>query len=575
MAQLQDEGSAETISAEIFRFDQSDALLRKVMESASVGMTLVGAGGRMIYANRAYEAMLGYEFGECLGRMAGEMIFGDDRQQVMLRFSQLMRGEVDEFHLECRMNQADGHPLWTNASASVLRSDITGKPLYAIVQVLNIEAQKRAEAALAYGEARWNSALDAAGQGVWDHDARTDTVYYSRTWKTMRGYDPDAVIDSDREKWLARLHPDDVEKIRNNVHRQSRGEMDTLEYRERRQDGEYIWVLSRGRPIEWDVDGKALRTVGTDTDITRLKNAEAELAAERERLRVTLQSIGDGVISIDARSRVTFMNPTAEAMTGWTLAEADGRRLEQVFSIVEEGSGRIATSPVARCLTDGTVTYLDEDVVLIGRHAERRDVQSSASPLRTADGTIMGAVLVFQDVTASRALQKQLAHSATHDPLTGLPNRLAFERALISVADQARRELRTHALCFIDLDRFKPVNDTAGHAAGDALLCQVAEIIKSICRRQDFSARIGGDEFAILLADCTAPAARRVAQKLADAVAALEFRWDEKTYRIGASIGITGISMRSTTPADLMSEADSACYAAKAAGRGRVAIYGS
>lgn len=575
MAQTQDEGSADTISAEIFRFDQSDALLRKVMESAAVGMTLVGADSRMIYANRAYEAMLGYGPGECLGLTAEEMMAAEDRQLVMLRFGQLMRGEIEELHIECRLRHADGHPLWVNASASVLRSEITGKPLYAIVQVLNIEAQKRAEDALAYGEARWNSALDAAGQGVWDHDARTDTVYYSRTWRTMRGFHPDAVVDSSRESWLARVHPDDVERLSSDVHRQSGGEMDTLEYRERHQNGHYIWVLSRGRPIEWDEHGRALRTVGTDTDITRLKDAEAELAAERERLRVTLQSIGDGVISIDSRSRITFMNPTAEEMTGWTLAEANGRRLEQVFSIVEETSGRIATSPVARCLKDGMVTYLDEDVVLIGRHAERRDVQSSASPLRTADGTIMGAVLVFQDVTASRALQKQLAHSATHDALTGLPNRLAFERALISVADQARRELRTHALCFIDLDRFKPVNDTAGHAAGDALLCQVAEIIKSICRRQDFSARIGGDEFAILLADCTAQAAKRVAQKLTDAIGALEFRWDDKTYRIGASIGITPISLRAATPAELMSEADSACYAAKAAGRGRVAIYGS
>lgn len=575
MSQTQDEGGAETVSAEIFRFDQTHALLRKVMESAAVGMTLVGADGRMIYANRAYEAMLGYGPGECLGRTAEEMIAADDRQLMMLRFDQLMRGEIEEIHVEARLQHADGHPLWVNASASVLRSEVTGNPLYAIVQILNIEAQKRAEEALAYGEARWNSALDAAGQGVWDHDARTDTVYYSRTWKTMRGFHPDAVIDSSREVWLSRLHPDDVERISHTVHEQSRGAIDTLEYRERHQDGYYIWVLSRGRPIEWDENGKALRTVGTDTDITRLKAAEAELAAERERLRVTLESIGDGVISIDARSRITFMNPTAEQMTGWTLAEANGRRLEQVFSIVEESTGRIANSPVARCLTDGTVTYLDEDVMLVGRHAERRDVQSSASPLRTADGTIMGAVLVFQDVTASRALQKQLAHSATHDPLTGLHNRLAFERALISVSDQARRELRTHALCFIDLDRFKPVNDTAGHAAGDALLCQVAEIIKSICRRQDFSARIGGDEFAILLADCTAQSAKRVAQKLCDAVAALEFQWDGRTYRIGASVGITPISLRAATPAELMSEADSACYAAKAAGRGRVAIYGS
>ncbi|HEY9012766.1 MAG TPA: PAS domain S-box protein [Devosia sp.] len=565
----------ESPTAEIFRFDRSDTLLRKVMESAAVGMCLVGVGGRLIYANRAYETMLGYGQGECLGLEGEALIYAEDRDEVLDQLRDLMIGELGEFRLECRMARRDGSPIWVSASASLLRSEITGNPVYAIVQLLNIEAQKRAEAALAYGEARWNSALDAAQQGVWDADVRADSVYYSRSWKTMRGFDPDEEVDSAKESWLARLHPDDRDRIRATVDLQSTGEdgYGTLEYRERHRDGHYIWILSRGRPIEWDDRGNVLRTVGTDTDITHLKKAEAELAAERERLRVTLQSIGDGVISIDARSRITFMNPTAESMTGWTLAEALGRRLEQVFSIVEEGSGRIATSPVARCLADGEVVFLDEDVVLVGRHAERRDIRSSASPLRAADGTIQGAVLVFQDVTASRALQKQLAHSATHDALTGLPNRLAFERALISVSDEARRDLRTHALCFIDLDRFKPVNDTAGHAAGDALLRHVAQVIRSCCRRQDFAARIGGDEFALLLADCPMSGAERVAQKLVDAIAAIEFHWDDKVYRIGASVGVTAITSRLANPAELMNEADAACYAAKAGGRSRVMLY--
>jgi diguanylate cyclase (GGDEF)-like protein/PAS domain S-box-containing protein len=571
MAKPQDDNSAE-----IFRFDQSDALLRKVMESAAVGMTLVGADGRMIYANRAYEAMLGHAPDACLGRAIDEMVCPEDRQALLLRFGQLMGGEIEAFRFDCRMRHSDGSALWTDASGSLLRSDVTGRPLYAILQFTNIDRQKRAEEALAYAERRWNAALEGAGQGVWDHDSRTDTMFYSRMWRTMRGFAPDEEVDGSQASWLARVHPDDVPRILATVNKQNAGEdgYDTLEYRERHRDGHYIWILSRGKPVEWDAAGNAVRTVGTDTDITRLKSVEAQLAAEKERLRVTLQSIGDGVISIDSKSRITFMNPTAEEMTGWTIAEAQGRRLEQVFSIVEEGTGRIATSPVARCLEDGMVTYLDEDVVLIGRHAERRDIQSSASPLKTPEGDVLGAVLVFQDVTTSRALRKQLAHSATHDPLTGLPNRLAFERALISVSDQARRELRTHALCFIDLDRFKPVNDTAGHAAGDALLCQVAEIIKAGCRRHDFAARIGGDEFAVLLSDCPTAAAKRVAQKLVDSVAALEFRWDGKTYRIGASIGITTISTNPSTPADLMGEADSACYAAKAGGRGRVAVFG-
>jgi diguanylate cyclase (GGDEF)-like protein len=212
-------------------------------------------------------------------------------------------------------------------------------------------------------------------------------------------------------------------------------------------------------------------------------------------------------------------------------------------------------------------------VVLEPRYGARRDIRCSAAPLLTAERGVIGAVLVFQDVSASRALQRQLAHSATHDGLTGLPNRVAFEKALATVAAEAVRERRVHALCFIDLDHFKPVNDGAGHAAGDALLREVARVIGSCCRRQDFAARIGGDEFAILLSDCPVDGARRVAGKIAAAIAAIDFRADGVAYRIGASIGVTAITEFSPASEELVRRADAACYGAKAAGRGRVAVY--
>ena len=275
---------------------------------------------------------------------------------------------------------------------------------------------------------------------------------------------------------------------------------------------------------------------------------------------MTLESIADGVISTDAEARVTFMNPIAEEMTGWTSAEAMGRPIQRVFNTVEESTGRATSSTVARSIAEDRHAYLDADVLLVARDGAKRDIRSSAAPLRTPEGGIVGAVLVFQDVTDSRALQRQLAHSATHDALTGLPNRLAFERALIALADQAKREVRQHALCFIDLDRFKPVNDGSGHAAGDALLQQVADLIRNSCRRQDFAARIGGDEFALLMSDCPLAGAQRVAQKIVDGIAAIRFVWEGQTHEIGASVGITRIAADSPQPPELMGEADAACY---------------
>lgn len=564
-------GNAES---NVFRFDQSGALLRKVMESAAVGMSIVGIDRRTIYVNRAYEAMLGYEPGARLGRLAEEAIFAEDRVAVMLRFEQVVRGEIEDVSVECRMNHADGHPVWALISASLLRSDATGKPLYVIVQIINIDRQKRAEAALADSESRWNFALESAGQGVWDHDIRKDDMFYSRMWRRMRGIPDDEYIDPAQDKWLARVHPDDVPKILATVQKQDAGEegYDTLEYRERHRDGHYMWILSRGKPVEWDKDGNALRTVGTDTDITRLKHAEAQLAEEKERFRVTLESIGEGVIAVDAEGNVQYMNPAAEKLTGWSEADAFGQPLWWIFVTKYDSTGEMAPDVMGACLASGTMVDIDDDVVLVARDGTGRGVSGTASPVHTEDGHGNGAVLVFKDATDHQEEQRRLAHSATHDGLTGLPNRVAFTRALAEACRQAGAEQRSHVLCFVDLDRFKPVNDTAGHAAGDALLQKVARTIRSCCRAQDFAARLGGDEFVVLLTDCTVLAARTVAQKLVDCIGAIRFEWGGTNYTIGASIGIAPVTPGAER--DVLERADTACYAAKAAGRGRVAAAG-
>ena len=565
---------AETSDTNVFRFDQSGALLRKVMESAAVGMALVGVDRRTIYVNKAYEAMLGFTPGERLGRSAEEAIFAEDRTSVMLRFDQVLRGELDDLNVECRLNHSDGHPVWTLLTASLLRSDTSGNPLYVIVQIIDIDRQKRAEAALAETESRWNYALESAGQGVWDHDIRKDDMFYSRMWRRMRGIPDDEYVDPDEAKWLARVHPDDVPKILANVRQQDSGVegYDTLEYRERHRDGHYLWIMSRGRPVEWDKDGNPIRTVGTDTDITRLKHAEAQLAEEKERFRVTLESIGEGVIAVDANGCVQYMNPAAEHLTGWAETDALGQPLWWVFVTKFDSTGEMASDIIGNCLASAASIEIENDVILVARDGTGRGVSGTASPVRTEDGRTIGAVLVFKDATDHQEAQRRLAHSANHDGLTGLPNRAAFSRALTEACRQAEADRRSHVLCFIDLDRFKPVNDTAGHAAGDALLQKVARTIRGCCRVQDFAARLGGDEFVVLLADCTLADARLVAQKIVESITALEFEWGGVRYAIGASVGIAPVLPNAER--DVLAMADAACYAAKAAGRGRVSAAG-
>lgn len=560
--------------APILRFDQSGALLRKVMENAAVGMALVGIDRRLLYSNSAFAEMLGETPEAVLGRDYDSFIHVEDDAATVQNLGRLVAGEAEEHRSECHLRHRNGSALWALASASLLRSDNTGRPLYVIWQVLNIDRQKRAEAALAYSESRWNYALESAGQGVWDYDVRRDDMFYSRMWRAMRGIGPDEYVHPAQSEWLKRVHPDDVPRILGTVQKQNVGEAgyDTLEYRERHRDGHWVWILSRGKPVEWDSDGNPIRTIGTDTDITHLKTVEAQLAAEKERLAVTLRSIGDGVISTDARGIVAFMNPVAEKLTGWTSEAAVGLPVTQVFEIADEAGKAVPASPVTACLATGEVTYVEDDVVLTGREGQGRFIRASAAPLHAPGGETIGAVLVFQDITNSRKLQKQLAHSATHDALTGLPNRAAFEQAMLKLTS-GPASTRCHVLGFIDLDRFKAVNDGSGHAAGDALLQRVAQVIRSGCRRKDLAARIGGDEFALLLADCPLPAAQRVVAKIVEEIGAIGFEWDGKRYQIGASVGLTTFGKGVRDTAALTRDADAACYAAKARGRGQIAVF--
>jgi diguanylate cyclase (GGDEF)-like protein/PAS domain S-box-containing protein len=266
------------------------------------------------------------------------------------------------------------------------------------------------------------------------------------------------------------------------------------------------------------------------------------------------------------------MNPVAERMTGWRLDATVGHSLSEIFIIATNENADLRRSSGAPDPTFG-IPDGGKDALLFGRDGGRRDIHYTSSPVRATDGEIVGIVLVFQDVTQNRELQRKLAHSASHDALTGLPNWSAFEHTLALAVETARSGGRNHVLGMMDLDKFKAVNDAAGHAAGDALLKQVAEAIRRTVRPPDFAGRIGGDEFAIVLHDCDLEQAELVSLKLSAAVADIDFHWNGQSFTIGASLGLTAIDQDSVRPIDLKEEADIACYAAKGAGGGGVTVH--
>jgi diguanylate cyclase (GGDEF)-like protein/PAS domain S-box-containing protein len=315
-------------------------------------------------------------------------------------------------------------------------------------------------------------------------------------------------------------------------------------------------------------DGEPL-IIAVARDVTERKLVEESLFAEKERAQVTLHSIGDGVITTDPQGYVEYLNPIAEALTGWSTSEARSKALTQVFHIVDETSHEPIPNPVARCLSEGRIIGLANHTVLINRHGDEIAIEDSAAPIRDRQGHIVGVVLVFHDVSKARELAHELSWQASHDSLTNLINRSEFERRLEQAFKRTRESGETHTLFYLDLDQFKVVNDTCGHIAGDELLRQLASHMQRWVRESDTLARLGGDEFGVLLQNCSLQQAQRIADTLRDSIMEFSFTWEERTFKVGSSIGIVEINLTLQSTTQIMSNADVACYVAKEHGGNR------
>ncbi|MCU7959085.1 MAG: EAL domain-containing protein [gamma proteobacterium symbiont of Bathyaustriella thionipta] len=303
------------------------------------------------------------------------------------------------------------------------------------------------------------------------------------------------------------------------------------------------------------------------------EQAYHRLDTEKERAQVTLASIGDGVITTDRDGCVQYMNPVAEALCDWQNASAIGLPLYEVFNIINESSHEKIDNPVEQCMLSGQVVHLTHQNLLVDKSGNKTAIEDSAAPIRDRNGEIIGAVLVFHDVSAQRELKQQLSYQASHDVLTELHNRTAFEARLSELLQNSKDSQQTHALLYMDLDQFKIVNDTSGHIAGDELLREISKLLSSQIRSSDMLARLGGDEFGVLLSNCPLTQAHDIAEKLREAVQLFRFRWENNLFDIGVSIGLIEITSNNNDSNELMSAADIACYTAKDAGRNRIHHY--
>lgn len=295
--------------------------------------------------------------------------------------------------------------------------------------------------------------------------------------------------------------------------------------------------------------------------------------SEKERALVTLHSIGDAVITTNRNQLIDYLNPVAESLTGWSLAEARGRPLSEVMCLVDEASQEPAQNPMTLVLKENAIRSFTSDVKMVRRDGSTVAIEDSAAPIHDRAGEVVGGVMVFHDVTMTRSMARRISWAASHDVLTGLVNRREFENRVDAALSSVRNASKQHVLCYMDLDQFKIINDTCGHPAGDDLLKQVADLLQDKLRASDTLARLGGDEFGVLLDGCPMEHANLIAADLLAAVQDFRFQWDGKTFTVGISIGLVEITPDSDSRAEIFSAADAACYEAKEQGRNRVCIF--
>jgi diguanylate cyclase (GGDEF)-like protein/PAS domain S-box-containing protein len=310
-----------------------------------------------------------------------------------------------------------------------------------------------------------------------------------------------------------------------------------------------------------------------EPQVTESQRVDGDDVATHERAAVTLDSIGDAVLSTDVAGTITYLNRAAEAMTGWSQTAAAGRPLEDVFHIIDRATRKRAQNPMVLALQLHRTVGLTPNCLLVRRDGREVAIEDSAAPIQDRDGQITGAVVVFRDVGAALEMSRQMSYLAQHDVLTGLPNRMLLGDRLTEAIALRRRHQKTLAVCFLDVDRFKDVNDTVGHAGADQVLQSMATRLSSALRQSDTVCRYGGDEFVVVLSEIAKPEhAVLVARKLLQSVAE-PYHLDRRTVGCTVSLGVSLFPDHGDNADRLIANADAAMYESKRRGSGNYRVF--
>jgi diguanylate cyclase (GGDEF)-like protein/PAS domain S-box-containing protein len=467
-------------------------------------------------------------------------------------------------------------PLGLDPAASTSGS-LLGLPVIALLACVmptiavgvGSDARRAVARALRISERRFRESMEHSPIGMLISDLNGIWTYTNIALQQMLGY------TAEEFRALPPGGPSKAEDWRESEGRWKRllsGEIDSygIERRFQHKDGHWVWTQVAVSVLR-DEEGLPIHLSAQIESLEARRHAEGKLAEERERLRITLQSIDDAVITTDAQTRITYINAAAESLLGLAMNAVEGRRVEEVIHLLDPETSKGAANLIGQSALHGKVFRRERACLLIRADGTFCHVTDIVSPVLETTGVVSGMVIVFRDVTLDVDRTRDLQHRAMRDPLTGLSNRAEFEERLRTVFGRARHLDRPAAVIAIDLDRFKAVNDAAGHAAGDAVLCKVAEACRLALRSSDIVGRLGGDEFAIILDNCSDVRATDICRQILRTLNPLELEWKGLRYTTGASIGMA-MNRDMADEKSWLDAADKACYIAKRDGRGLLRI---
>ena len=511
----------------------------------------------ILFTNRAAVELTGYEEPELLAMSFDQLLESNATEKV----------DTQEQTVE--IIRKDGESRWVRCTSAYVEMEWQPATL---LTAIDVTRQIRAERQLQQTQEHFHLAQRAARWITWEWSPNSDELETSPFADTLFGM---SVQDEVRtgDDLLALVHPEDRDRLRRAIERLLETDEDlATEVRCLTPRGEVRWLAQNGIAVR-NGTGRVDRVIGVARDVTEQKITENALFEEKDRAFVTLSAIADGVIRTDARGAIDYLNPVAQRLTGWSLAESYGQPAEVIYQIVDEETGKKVLDPVQHCLNEQREVIFLGQRVLVRRDGGRFPIHDSAAPIRDRHGRLTGAILVFRDLTQMRQVEEEMQHLASHDPLTGLVNRREFELLIRDTFVTRKGEKPRHALCHLDLDAFKLINDTCGHTAGDQLIRQIAGVLKQRTRHWDLLARLGGDEFAILFRDCSAQEAQERAQEICDAIHQFRFHWSGRTYSPRVSAGLVPLTSETSGPETLLGAADAACFVAKESGGGRIHVF--